>query len=210
MFGLILKDFYTLRSLGKQLFFVLGFFLILCLTMDNSPVFIGGMYSIMFMMMPTYTFSFDKLAKWEHYAQSLPVTKKEIVGSKYLLSFILNTVGIAASFLLCTIILYFKPMSNFALKEQLISSGLLWIIMLFFSSLILPFIFKFGVEKARITLVAIFAVPSASIIVLDKVGFSMPSLHTLQFLGMLAPLLILFCFILSYSISVKIYSNKEL
>jgi hypothetical protein len=43
-----------------------------------------------------------------------------------------------------------------------------------FSAILLPLIFKFGVEKSRIFMLAIFAAPTAAVIVLDKAGYHCP------------------------------------
>ena len=70
----------------------------------------------MSMMMSIYSFSYDSLAKWDRFGLSLPVTRKEVVASKYILSLLFCLIGTALSFLLSSIVLYFKPVKDFGLN----------------------------------------------------------------------------------------------
>ena len=61
------------------------------------------------MMITITSFSYDALAKWDRYALSLPLTRKDIVAGKYLLSIILCLLATILSFLISTVILKFDP-----------------------------------------------------------------------------------------------------
>ena len=209
MAGLLLKDLYTLRQYGKSMLFMLVFFSLLSLGMDNPATFSEGFFLLMSSMMIIYSFSYDTLAKWDRYALALPVTRRDIVMSKYLLAVLLIAGGTIVSFCLSYVILQFKPVEGFGLEEHLIATIGILSVAILFVSLLLPLVFKFGVEKSRLFLIAIFAAPTAAILVMKQLGLPTPSESDLTAILKLAPLICLALFVLSYFISLKIYSKKE-
>ena len=210
MIGLLLKDFYTLRQYGKTMLFMLFFFAVISAGLDNPATFFEGFFIIMSMMITITSFSYDALAKWDRYALSLPITKKDIVAGKYLLSIILCLLATIISFLISTVILKFDPVEGFGMAEHLYATGAIICAALFFSGILLPLTFQFGVEKSRIFLVAIFAAPTAAVIALDKIGIQMPTETSLLAFAKLLPFLIIIFYLLSYLLSVRIYSSKEI
>lgn len=185
-------------------------FSVISIGLDNPASFFGGFIVLMSMMMTINTFSYDALAKWDRFGLSLPVTRKEVVAGKYVISLLLCFIGAAVSFALSSVILMIKPVQGFGLAEHLLSlAGIVMVAMIFFS-ILLPLIFKFGVEKSRMLLIALFAAPSAILISLNQLGVHMPSSDTLFFVLKLLPLICVAFYILSYLLSVSIYSSKEI
>jgi hypothetical protein len=209
MIGLLLKDLFTMRQYGKTMLFMLVFFAVLSSGMDNPAMFFEGFIILLSVMSAITSFSYDSLAKWDRYALSLPVTRREIVGSKYLLSLCLCGSAAVTSFLIASIILQFSPVEGFSLIYHLLSIGALICVALVFSAILLPLIFKFGVEKSRIFMLAIFAAPTAAVIVLDKAGVSLPSNGPPKLLIVALPLIIILIYYLSYQLSVRIFRGKE-
>lgn len=210
MIGLLLKDFYTLRQYGKTMLFMLVFFAVISAGLDNPATFFEGMFILMSMMVTITSFSYDALAKWDRYALSLPITRKEIVAGKYLLSFILCLISAILSFLISLIVLKVSPVEGFGMSEHLFATGAIISAAFFFSGILLPLIFQFGVEKSRIFLLAIFAAPTAAVIALDKTGMQMPTEASFIAFAKLLPFLIIIFYLLSYLLSVRIYSSKEI
>ncbi|MDF2654538.1 MAG: hypothetical protein K0R19_1012 [Bacillota bacterium] len=210
MTGLLLKDFYSLRQYGKTMLFMLVFFAFLSAGMDNPASFFEGFMIIMSMMMAIYSFSYDNLAKWDRFGLSLPVTRTEVVAGKYLLSLILCMLGGILAFLLSSVILTFRPVEDFGLKEHLYSLVGVSAIGIFLFSILLPLIFKFGVEKSRLFLIAIFAAPTAAVISFGQLGIELPSGVVLLGLLKLLPLIAVVAFLLSFLVSNRIYCSKEI
>ena len=210
MIGLLLKDFYTLRQYGKTMLLMLVFFAIISAGLDNPATFFEGFFILMSMMITITSFSYDALAKWDRYALSLPVTRKEIVGSKYLLSIILCLTSTILSFAISAAVLTFKPVEGFGTTEQLYATLAIICAALFFSGILLPLTFKFGVEKSRIFLIGIFAAPTAAVLALNKMGIPMPPESSLIAFAKLLPILMIIFYLLSYLLSVRIYSAKEI
>lgn len=210
MIGLLLKDLYTMRQYGKTMLFMIVFFALLSSGLDNPATFFEGFIILMCMMMTISSFSYDSLAKWDRYALSLPVSRKEIVGSKYLLSIVLCLIGTGVSYLVSTAVLMFRPVEGFGMTEQLFSTMAIVSAALVITGILLPLTFQFGVEKSRMFMIAVLAVPSAAIIAMDKIGLPMPTEEALLNMIKLIPVAAILLFFLSYLLSVKIFAGKEL
>lgn len=210
MIGLLLKDFYTLRQYGKTMLFMLLFFGLISSGLDNPAAFFEGFIILMSMMITITSFSYDALAKWDRYALSLPVTRRDVVAGKYLLTAIFCIAGTILSFLISIIVLRIKPVEGFGMTEHLYATAAIISIALFFAGILLPLTFRFGVEKSRIFMIAIFAVPTAAVIALDKAEVSMPTETTLLSFVRLLPVFAILLFLLSFFLSVRIYTAKEI
>jgi ABC-type transport system involved in multi-copper enzyme maturation permease subunit len=210
MIGLLLKDLYMMRQYGKTMGVMLLMFAVISAGLDNPATFFEGFFILMSMMLTITSFSYDALAKWDRYALSLPVTRKEIVGEKYLLSLVLCMGSAVISFLIAFVVLKFSPVDGFGLKEQFIATIAIICAALFFAGILLPLTFKFGVEKGRLLMIAIFAVIPAAVIALNKAGVSTPSQSSIFAFLKLLPAVMIVLYILSYLLSVKIYSRKEI
>ena len=83
--------------------------------------------------------------------------------------------------------------------------------------ILLPLIFKYGVERSRIMLLAIFAIPTVLILIISKVlaltGIPFPSEEQLNALlpviCIIATLILIAGSYVSYMTSVKIVTKKE-
>jgi len=211
MIGLLLKDLYTLnRQYGKTLLFMLIFFALMSTGMDNPASFLDGFIILMSMMMSITSFSYDSLAKWDRFGLSLPVSRKDIVAGKYILSLILCFAGTILSFIVSSIVLYFKSVEGFGLTDHIMAVVGIVTITMFVFSILLPLIFKFGVEKSRILLIALFAMPTAAILTLDHLGVVMPSEETVMAIVKTAPAIVVVLYFLSFLLSVQIFQAKEI
>ncbi len=207
MKGLILKDFLNLRKYSRSVFLVLAFYVLYGVMLDNAS-FIVGMISLLFTMMAITSFSYDDLAKWDKYALSLPVTRKEMVLSKYILAVILAIAGALLAFASSIILSAIK--TPVGITEQLAVTYVLFAISIIFVSILLPLIYKFGVEKSRIMILLVFAVPAAIVFVLGNVGFKLPTESQLMTLLYASPFIIIAVFAISYLISYSVYKKKDL
>lgn len=205
MKGLILKDLLNLKSIFKMLGVMMLFFAVIFIPQGNG--FIFGMIILMFAMMVVTTISYDDLARWDAYALTMPVTRKEIVLSKYLVMAILNTLGAVLSLivgLLGTII-----MGQSFSMEILAIIGVIYLIALIFGSVIIPLIYKFGTEKARLMLILCALIPTALILLVEQLNVPLPTTgNPWIYLTILISFSVV-GLILSFLISLKIYSKKE-
>ena len=217
MKGLIIKDLCVLKNQMKTLLLVLAFFVIFSIINEDATfiLFLIPFYMIMILIT---TFNYDEFNKWDSYCNSLPLSRKEIVKSKYILfnatSLIVLILGIIASFIIPNFIENTTFESLFASIIG-VAFGICLVI-----SLLIPFYYKFGSSKGRIMLflcIVILALLIGMITSLDifnnkELMNLLNSLNNLS-LGMITLLLIILAIIvmsISYYISVRIYKNKEL
>ncbi len=210
MAGLFIKDIYNIRKYVKQISLAVIVFAFFAINL-KSPSYLVGMIVMMSSMLVITSMSYDETAKWDKYALTMPLVRKDIVLSKYV--FLIFTVlsgtvlsGIAA--IIMSIVLKIQnPMEN------LIASGIIALIAIFMFSILMPFLFKYGVEKARIIMFAVFAVPFLIVMGLIKLLKSLnmpkPGTEQLKMLGFAFPVIVLIAVFISYNLSVKIFNKKE-
>lgn len=206
MRGLILKDILTLRKYSNSVIAIIGFFTIFSFTTNDSGV-ISGMIVFLFAMMAITSFSYDELAKWDVYALSLPVSRKDVVFGKYLLAVLLTTIGTLLAVLAGLLISIFKSTSN---SELLVSCYGLFCASIIFISVLFPLIYKFGIERARILILIVFAIPTLIMHLLERMGMPVPDesqlVHLAKAVSVFLPVFL--CF--SAYISLQIYKHKEM
>jgi hypothetical protein len=159
MIGLIYKDLIVNRKLllGSIITIIITsmFFVFFKLSIsignlkniDNSFIYLIISYLGVFFTSINVTFILDSLvadkkSHFDFYSASAPLSKKQIVSSKYIYGFILQLIGLAGS------IVYFAILSTcnvitlnrYIITICLLSCGLLWII----SLLLIPLFYKLG------------------------------------------------------------------
>lgn len=207
MKSLLLKDLLNLRGYVKIITFFVVFYGLITFTMDDLN-FLSGMVIILFMMIPISSFNYDQHSKWDVFSQALPVSRKEIVQSKYVLGCLFLVVGFTVSFLMSAIVSIIKY-SSVEWKDMFVTNAMIVVVGIIFLAILLPLIYKFGVDKSRILMMIIFAVPMITVIVLSNLGIQIPAnLNENMFLYIL-PVIAFVCIIVSYFFSVKIYCAKD-
>ena len=93
--GLIIKDLLQLKSYAKTIIIFSIIFILTSLNSEdaNAMEMLILMMTLGFGMLGIASFSYDELAKANKYIITFPITKKEIVLSKYILEFMLLLIG---------------------------------------------------------------------------------------------------------------------
>lgn len=217
--GLIIKDLLQLKTYRKTL---ISFIVIFSITPILQYTSGGGegifnmlpiMITLGFGMFSIASFNYDEAAKADRYIKSLPISSKEIVLSKYILTICATILGGILGILLAFII------SSILAKEydiEIIVSALGGILgMSIVEAIQIPCIYKFGAEKARmqIFLVMVILFVIGALLVggliywvqrLDIETMKIEALMPLIFAGFTA-----LVYKVSYNISYKIYEKKE-
>jgi hypothetical protein len=205
MKGLILKDLLNLKSTFKMLGVMIFVFAVIYIPQGNGFVF--GMIILMFAMMVVTTISYDDLAKWDAYALTMPVTRKEMVLSKYLVMALLNTLGVVLALIVGVVgsVIMGQSFST----EVLVTIGVLYLIAFSFGSLMVPLIYRFGTEKARIMMFLCALIPTGLILLFTQIKIPLPeATNPLIYLFLLLGFTVIMVSG-SYLISLRVYSNKE-
>lgn len=202
MLNLILKDI----LIQKSTFIIYIATILLYLLVNVSPVFIVFVYSVVFIL---NAFSSDEKDNANILLNSLPYTRKEIVSSKYIGALIFTGLFICYTYL-----------ANYLLngtvvlilwKEILLNMGLVMIAI----SFILPISYKFKTKYLTIICIALvgiymvvinYFVPNFN----DRLRTLVQNFMTVQELQLylIATIIIIFLFISSWLLSIRIYERK--
>lgn len=203
MKGLLLKDIYTLKSTLRTYIFFAVFYGIMSFSMGDAS-FVGGFMTIMLSMVPITALAYDERAKWDKFALTMPVTKKDLVISKYILGFVLSLVGFVISI---SALMFQKDMDMF---EKIIMSIVFMSLGWLYQGLVLPLMYKFGTEKGRIYMMMVFFLPSIAVYVITKFVDININPNMMETLLMVFPFIAFAIFIASAFISMAIYNKKQL
>lgn len=155
MRGLIIKDLLSLKNNWKQLVILFVGCLLLSIAMGN--------YLLCIIVVPVIlsssgitTFSTDEFYNTESFTLAMPLSRKEIVLSKYIFTLLMIVISLFVGELIYAFIdLFIKP-GYYGLNTYMLYQ----LLMLECSSIIVDFIFypiiyKYGCEKSRLVLMAI-------------------------------------------------------
>lgn len=211
MKGLLLKDFCILKKQIKLMVVFVIFYAIWAVA-AKMPTMMGTMVILLSIMMPISSMSYDEAGQWYRYAFSLPIPRRTLVLSKYVLGFLVSLGGLVVSAIGNIIILALTNGEN-ALESWLTIIGFLELGVIFLS-IIIPILFKYGVEKGRLFIVVIAVIPSLLVALLGSTlktsGTLMPSAELLQAILYSSPLFTLAIFLISFRISVGICRKKRI
>ena len=215
MKGLIIKDILNLRNYMKQLILVFIFFVAYGIFLKNG-VFVGSMITLMLSMQVITTMSYDEYAKWDKYALTMNINRKDIVLSKYVFFIMSIIIGIVVGIISSSLINIISD-SNVGIDEILVTSIMVPCIFAILFCIIIPIVFKIGVEKARVVMMAIFFTPTILGFIFfkmaEKANIPMPDEATLDMIfkfGLIGLIVLTVVFIfISYKISLSIYNKKE-
>lgn len=204
MIGLLVKDFLNLKKQAKTYLILLLFYFILGIANENATMF-SAMMAMVAAMAPITAMAYDERSKWDRYALTMPISRFNIVVSKYILGLIFLIIAFAITMLFSLIF------SNLNLSENILSSLAILSVGIIVISVIFPILFKFGVEKGRILMMIALFAPTGIIVLLSKLGLEIPAVNEeiLKLLIYLSPVFALVLFAISVLISLSIYKNKE-
>lgn len=154
MKGLLLKDLYTMRSYLRTLAVMFVFYIVLGFVSRTSSFF-AAFVGVLCIVMTVTSYAYDQTCGWNLYGASLPVSRREIVRSKYLLALLLSAAGILVTIL--AHLLFVLGGRGGSLADILPNalgagvSGFLIVIIL------LPVLYRFGVEKGRVVMMILAA-----------------------------------------------------
>lgn len=223
MKGLLYKDWSLIAGGYKTNFlFLLVFYGLLTVAgrmtfLAYAMVFVVGMYA-------SSTISMDENSHWDAYAHTLPVSPGQLVSVKYWLTLILTVASIPLSFFLIALIPAPKP----TFLEAALGLTAACTVTLFYFSFVIPLSYKFGAAKARswvsISLlvvafgpVALFPLlPESTTAPIKNAASSLDAAITANWseaaftIAVVGALLLfsLVCMVISWAISVRIYTRK--
>ena len=204
MIGLILKDILNLKRHSKIYLVLLVFYFVIGIANENSAMF-SSMIAVVAAMMPITAMAYDERSKWDRYALTMPISRFNIIVSKYILGLIFLAMAFVITMLFSLLYAKLNLMENILINVGTLSVGILII------SVVFPLLFKFGVEKGRILMMMVLFAPTGIILIMSKLGIDIPTVNEeiIKLIVYLSPLFALALFTLSILISLFIYNKKE-
>lgn len=147
MKGLIIKDLYMTAKYCRTNIIISLLFLFLSLA-NRESLFLSFYPALLCGIIPTNLLAYDERSKWVHYSKSLPCTPAQIVSGKFIIGLIAQ---VAILILVgCGHAAVMIADGAFEITLFAIFMMLMLTMSLISSSISLPFIFKYGVEKGRL------------------------------------------------------------
>lgn len=217
--GLITKDLLQLKNYKKSLIIFIFIFVITGIEQESTNGMVGMivvMLILAFGMFSMATFSYDEQAKADRYILSFPLTRKEVVLSRYILVILSTLIG-AVIGTVASILITFGITKEIPNILELISvdiGGLFGIGIV--EAIQIPCIYKMGAERGRLQ---IFIVTAIVAFLLGGIFFLGEKMNInlsmdLSSLSNFLPLILIVAtgtmYYISYKISYKIYSKKEI
>ena len=213
MKGLIQKDLRVLRQSNRLYLLLIAAYALLTLVTDMGFPFYSSMVTVVALLLPMNCFSWDNYSKWDNFALALPLSRKEIVGARYLLLLLVG--GGAVLLLLAVGALLGLVQGELNVGNLLLSSFASLYGAVLINALMMPLMYRFGPEKSRIFLMAgcictaILVYPVARLLT-DAQVFTIPNAELLLVPGAVILTLVLAGLLaLSYFLSCRIYGKKE-
>ncbi len=218
IFGLILKDFYSIRGyLIRQIGLLLVIYLIIGVAMKTMSM-LPAMLMLGVTMSLISIFSLDESSRWNAYALTLPITPRDLVISKYLIYYGgMYAVGLLASLFSAAVDTVLFHNGEDAVENLILGVGGGLAILIIYSLVIsvdIPLYLKLGIEKSRIPTTLTFLVPFVAIF--PTVSYWGPWLANMDWSSVNWPVVILIALaslavivLVSCRVSIRIMEQKE-
>lgn len=198
MLGILLKDFVTTKKQIIWYVFMIALFCVVAVVTDNVA-FAGSIGMVVAISVPTSAIAYEERDGFNKIAVASGIDKKVIVIEKYLLGFLFLLIGGISYFL----VYYFSKAQANKWIEFVVSMCMQIVLL----AIVMPVIFKFGVEKGR-TYMILFMVVFLSIFIalmslinftVDSAIVVLPIVITITIIRLVA----------SIFLSIKIYKKKD-
>ncbi len=208
MKGLLKKEWYMTVKYCKAFLVLCVLFIGMSLLMPGNLFFV--FYPSLFVsMLPVTLLAYDERSKWNRYCGTLPYSKAQLVSAKYLIGlFALLAVFVLTAIAQATMVDWSSPDS---IKACAMILELMLSLALLATALVLPFVFKLGVEKGRIAYLIMIGLVCGGSVLLSAL-FDEASLSRLSWGG--TPMMVfavsILIYALSWYLSIRFYEKREL
>lgn len=165
MKGLLIKDFKLIKMHRNYFAMIIAIaFVISLLTEDTT--FMLGFISFITSMFTISTISYDEFDNGNAFLFTLPIDRKKYAAEKYVFGMLLGGCSLFIAIILAIILNLIEKSDT--ISNILISGGMLLPFILLLLSILIPFQLKFGSEKGRIVISAVFSIVFLISFVLGK------------------------------------------
>ncbi len=204
MSALLLKDWYQLSRQSKLTIIMAA--VMIFIGVASSSVFYAAIGALLCVMLPMTSLAYDQMHHWDRYVMGLPVTRKDVVLSKYVLAIL----GILASTVVLMVFGLIMQIRGSIAFDTILSA--LWTqlaVGLFFLSVNYPIVIKIGFERGRIWYIIITMPIMAFAGLLGNTNVPDRSALAVSSGSFLVLPILMFLVFLSYRLSVRFMERKE-
>lgn len=199
MKAVLIKDFLNIKAQSKAILLVLAIWFVISV-FNGSGSFFAALSVVYAILLPLTSITADDKCGFERYALTMPVTRTVMALSKYVFALSCALFMAVIGFAACIII------DSSSVNEALATCAACFCVAVVLVSLLLPLVYKFGPEKARLVMMAVFVVGFLVFgFVLDRLDVEL--YLDAAFVAM--PVLALVLLAASAAVSVGIYKHKE-
>lgn len=223
MKAMLYADWMNFRQSIRSILFVLVVFALSAFAF-SGPMFFNFTVVFLSIMVPTTLFAADQAYGWNRLSLSMPILRRDVVGSKFVIGALVNVVLLAVSTVLTVVYVLAGATGNPSaeLMENLAGILACEAIAFLMMGILMALSFKFGIEKGRYIIMACVWVPVLGVFLLERLPWFETPLHAagnwlntageVQISLLLAAALAaaLAVYAVCYFISVRIYQKKEL
>lgn len=205
MKGLIKKELYNCKSVaGIAAIVLVGYGVIGANEQAGMDLFCFAV-TLLTVAICINSFSLDQLSQFDAYALTLPITRRQLVYGKYVLTLLLVLCGIALS-----IGVFFLWPTGQSLWQWLWGASLpVCSLGLLLVSILIPLVYRFGPEKSRFILLGVILLPTLCGMLLQSLDLPMPSASTWNAIASFLPAIAVAAMGLSCMISCRIVEKKD-
>lgn len=207
MKGLLLKDWYQVRTNMKTMYLTVAFVLVIWVLSTSSAYVFPVSYAAIFLgILPVNLLTYDQSVGWVEYGRTLPVSKKTLVAEKYLIGLLCAAAAVVIGGLFITVISLRTGTTPDKDALSLLAGSVCAILLI--NGIMLPLYYRFGAEKARMLYMLMFAGMGAALgggtVLMDAVPEPDAAI---AIVGVLAAVLVLYA--LSWRVSVAWYGKYK-
>ena len=217
MTGLILKDFLILRKTLRSYLFIMIVYAAIAFSGVWTADIVGVLMVVVLMMLPMNIFAYDKQCQWDTYGLALPVGRTKTVAARYLCVLLLCVCSVALTAVLGAALYAAGRVEEPV--EFMVTCSVMGLMSVLVNAIMLPFLYKFGPERARmmffgimggvVLLIAAFLFPLGGLNWLKSLELTEPTFKQATIIPTVAALAGLVLLALSFLLSRYFYGSKD-
>lgn len=184
MTGLILKDVLILRKTLRSYLFMMILYAAIAFTGVWTADIVGVLMVVTVTLLPMNVFAYDKQCQWDTYGLALPVGRTRTVAARYLCVLLLCVCSVALTALLGAALYAAGRVEEPV--EFMVTCSVMGLMSVLVNAIMLPFLYKFGPERARMMF---FGIMGGIVLLIAAVLFPLGGLEWLKSLELAEPTL---------------------